>query len=196
MITPTLSAATLARPGGAALALLNTLNWRLSDQPTDLLDPLALLEALRASDQAHALPRSLRLPLASSLAYRILHRDWSSLRELLWQILAAHCAGVGGAGAAHARLSDHWAAARNFLQLDTHSGALSMRVRSADEVTHVLVYSFLSLLALLENNQLKVCADARGCGWLFVDDSKNQLKRYCSPACGSYARQKRFQIGA
>jgi predicted RNA-binding Zn ribbon-like protein len=38
------------------------------------------------------------------------------------------------------------------------------------------------------------CADPNGCGWLFLDLSKNRSRRWCSiQDCGNRAKQRRLQ---
>jgi predicted RNA-binding Zn ribbon-like protein len=38
------------------------------------------------------------------------------------------------------------------------------------------------------------CADVDGCGWLFVDTSKNHSRRWCDiNDCGNRAKQRRYQ---
>jgi len=38
------------------------------------------------------------------------------------------------------------------------------------------------------------CADEQGCGWLFVDTSKNRRRRWCDiNDCGNRAKQRRYQ---
>jgi predicted RNA-binding Zn ribbon-like protein len=38
------------------------------------------------------------------------------------------------------------------------------------------------------------CADENGCGWLFVDISKNHSRRWCDiNDCGNRAKQRRYQ---
>ncbi|NLR75635.1 CGNR zinc finger domain-containing protein [Leeia aquatica] len=58
-------------------------------------------------------------------------------------------------------------------------------------------YLWLSLAGLLSGEhakRLKRCADQRGCGWYFLDHSRNLSRQYCSSAaCANYARQQRFR---
>lgn len=50
-----------------------------------------------------------------------------------------------------------------------------------------------SLLTSPERTRVGQCADDRGCGWLFVDTSKNRSRRWCSMEdCGNRAKQQRF----
>ena len=41
---------------------------------------------------------------------------------------------------------------------------------------------------------MKQCADDRGCGWLFLDTSRNQSRRWCSmKSCGNRAKVRRHR---
>ena len=55
----------------------------------------------------------------------------------------------------------------------------------------------LSAVDLLTSEHLKLvgqCADEEGCGWLFVDTSKNHSRRWCDiNDCGNRAKQRRYQ---
>lgn len=58
---------------------------------------------------------------------------------------------------------------------------------------NVIIHSAFMLLTSIELHKVKMCADKRGCGWLFVDRSKNRSRRWCDMAdCGNLAKQKRF----
>jgi len=58
-------------------------------------------------------------------------------------------------------------------------------------------HAALSAVALFTSAQgarVKECADDRGCGWLFVDTTRNGSRRYCfSNECGNRARQVAFR---
>jgi predicted RNA-binding Zn ribbon-like protein len=58
---------------------------------------------------------------------------------------------------------------------------------------NAVIHSAFSLLTSEELGKVKMCADKRGCGWLFVDHSKNRSRRWCDMAdCGNLAKQKRY----
>jgi predicted RNA-binding Zn ribbon-like protein len=55
----------------------------------------------------------------------------------------------------------------------------------------------LSAVELMTSENIKwvgQCADEGGCGWLFVDTSKNHSRRWCDiNDCGNRAKQRRYQ---
>jgi predicted RNA-binding Zn ribbon-like protein len=64
---------------------------------------------------------------------------------------------------------------------------------SLDWMLNSVIQSAFSLLTSKELDRVKICADERGCGWLFYDNSKNKSRRWCDMTdCGNVAKQKRF----
>jgi predicted RNA-binding Zn ribbon-like protein len=64
---------------------------------------------------------------------------------------------------------------------------------SLDWMLNSVVQSTFNLLTSNELDRVKICADERGCGWLFFDNSKNKSRRWCDMTdCGNLAKQKRF----
>jgi predicted RNA-binding Zn ribbon-like protein len=64
---------------------------------------------------------------------------------------------------------------------------------SLDGMLNSVIQSVFMLLTSNELNRVKICADERGCGWLFFDQSKNRSRRWCDMTdCGNLAKQKRF----
>jgi predicted RNA-binding Zn ribbon-like protein len=58
---------------------------------------------------------------------------------------------------------------------------------------NAVIHSTFVLLISDKWDKVKMCADERGCGWLFMDHSKNRSRRWCDMTdCGNLAKQKRF----
>lgn len=56
-----------------------------------------------------------------------------------------------------------------------------------------IAYSAGELLTSRELSRVKLCSLDDGCGWLFLDTSKNGSRRYCNMAgCGNRARFRRY----
>jgi predicted RNA-binding Zn ribbon-like protein len=56
-----------------------------------------------------------------------------------------------------------------------------------------VVRSAAELLTSDELTRVKECADDKGCGWLFLDKSRNRSRRWCDMKdCGNRAKAKRF----
>ncbi len=55
----------------------------------------------------------------------------------------------------------------------------------------------LDILQTVPQERLKACAAEAKCGWLFVDDSKNNSRRWCSmDMCGTDAKMRRYRGSA
>jgi predicted RNA-binding Zn ribbon-like protein len=84
------------------------------------------------------------------------------------------------------------------LELALVGGRLTPRPRRADAGFEVFrLQAALSAVALATSPhaaKVKECADDRGCGWLFVDTTRNGSRRFCfSNECGNRARQVAFR---
>jgi predicted RNA-binding Zn ribbon-like protein len=62
-----------------------------------------------------------------------------------------------------------------------------------DRMLDSIVRSAAELLTSGSIGRVKECADDRGCGYLFLDKSRNRSRRWCDMAdCGNRAKAKRF----
>lgn len=82
-------------------------------------------------------------------------------------------------------------------KLEFHKEGVTWDVRkssdSLDGMFDPIIQSAFKLLTSNELDRVKICADERGCGWLFFDRSKNRSRRWCDMRdCGNLAKQKRF----
>jgi predicted RNA-binding Zn ribbon-like protein len=75
-------------------------------------------------------------------------------------------------------------------------GMLAWRGRNPDP-TRPLKKIALSGLGILQSSRagrLKECAAVGECGWLFIDDTKNNRRRWCSmELCGTRAKMRRYR---
>jgi predicted RNA-binding Zn ribbon-like protein len=104
-----------------------------------------------------------------------------------------------GAGPALAVLVRHWrqAMGRSTLSL-APVGETADRLRVGTDpgllVPDRLAHAAVTLLRTLDPRQLKTCPlDEGGCGWLFLDRSRNGSRRWCSmDDCGARAKARRL----
>ena len=62
-----------------------------------------------------------------------------------------------------------------------------------DRMLNPIIRSAAELLTSDELIRVKECADDRGCGWLFMDRSKNRSRRWCDMKdCGNRAKARRY----
>ncbi len=186
------------------LDFTNTMDWHASQNPVETLSNYGDLvswcrqhESLSSDDAETLLDISKRYPVETALIYR----QAILLREAIYRILTAQV---------HARNVDEEdltlinaaiAKAYNFLRIrpvdhvytwewSTKAGYLDSY---GERLLWPIVHAAASLLTspeLLE--RVGQCADERGCGWLFLDLSKNHSRRWCDiKDCGNVAKQRR-----
>ena len=190
------------RGGVVCLEFVNTVGWRLADHPSEYLGSyedllewgrqaglLAPERTERLLRQAALDPEGARETLSRALALReAIHRvisraiagetqderDLSALnRELSIALSRLRVMAAGGAYGWGWNRSDDDGGAR----LD---GPLWPVARSAAE-----------LLTSPKLGRVKVCA-GEGCGWIFLDESRNRSRRWCdSRDCGNRERVRR-----
>jgi predicted RNA-binding Zn ribbon-like protein len=67
-----------------------------------------------------------------------------------------------------------------------------IEAEALDRVIWPIARSAIELLTSPEVARVKECANAAGCGWLFLDRSKNGSRRWCSmDECGSRDKMRR-----
>jgi predicted RNA-binding Zn ribbon-like protein len=183
------------------LALANTRNWRRSPAPLERLnayaDLLRWIEAKRVVDaagvaalaaEATARPRAASRALAGTIA----------LRDAVYRLFSerAHGRALPPRDLGYLIGAFNEAVARVGLVLE--EGRLAPRLRGgAPDLDIARLQAALSAVALLtrdRDRRVKECADDRGCGWLFVDTTRNASRRFCfSNECGNRARQAAFR---
>ena len=196
------------RPFGGRLCLdfVNTVNGRLTNGPEDLLaeagalvawgQQLGLLEAA-AAVRIGAAWRTTDAVAAARLAQAV------ALRETLYAVFAAIATGGVPARADLDTLSDAYRAALASARLVAAGDGGPWRWephRAAAEPADLgwLVWpvtrSAIDLLTSDDLAGLKRCAGAdRGCAGLFVDETRNGIRRWCSmDGCGSRAKMRRL----
>lgn len=183
------------------LSLANTRNWRRSAAPQEHLhtyrDLLEWIEGKRLFDapaiaaigeRAQSHPRAARAALERTVA----------LRDAVYRVFAERAQGrpLAQRDLASIVAAFNEAVARVELVLDRQG--LVPRERSGDAgLDGARLQAALSAVSLLTSDRdgrVKECADDRGCGWLFVDTTRNGSRRFCfGNECGNRARQVAFR---
>ncbi len=185
--------------GHPALDLINTVAPRQIGQhdhhdylstPADLLawaERIELIDRASAQTVAHAWAG------APTTAGQALHaaRD---VREAAYAVLAG-----AEPGPALDRLSLRWAAAAARSELvplrDAHAAArLIVGTAPAFMIPDRLAHATVELLRTVDLRHLRACPIAEGgCGWLFLDRSRNGSRRWCAMEdCGAQAKARRL----
>ena len=199
--------------GHPALDLVNTVSPRLRGGTAELdylTGPAELLAWSRrielVDDRDHgAVEATWRS--APELADKAL-RATLEIREAAYDVLSARAAGAvvapGGAqrtpGSAFERLMLRWsaAAARSMLIPSDRPGPgvadLVVGTSPAVLIPDRLVVAAVELIRTVEVRQLRACPiDEGGCGWLFLDRSRNGSRRWCAMAdCGTRVKIRKL----
>jgi predicted RNA-binding Zn ribbon-like protein len=190
------------RGGDVSLDFVNTLGWRLTGYPReylrsyeDLLDwgrqagLLALEETEDLSREATLDPEGARETLSRALA----------LRAAIHRLISAHIAGESQDENDLSALNRELSIALSHLRVMPADGAYSWGWdRSGDEGKTPLdsplwrvAQSAAQLLTSEKLGRVKLCA-GEGCGWIFLDESRNSSRRWCdSRDCGNRERVRR-----
>lgn len=181
--------------GNLCLDFANTIENRVDPakhrdrlaSPADLLSWLRYSELVR-KDRKHGLDRVSRCgPGALNQA--------TLLREAIYRVFSA-IAGKGSPGADDVNdiLSAFAKGARNLSVMPTDDGVdLSWRIVAddPDSLLAPLAHSATTLLFGADLNKVKQC---KGCGWLFLDTSKNGRRRWCDmKTCGNREKVNRHR---
>ena len=184
--------------GALCLDLANTVDWRASGEPKDMLVDYEALVAwgrrLGLLGERETAALSERAQLEPRRAASALRRA-GELREAIYGVFAS-IAGGGTPGrreleVVQAAFVDGLAHAK--LRPIPHGAEWSWQEAGAafDRVAWEAARSAVELLGSDRGERVKRCP-AHGCGWLFVDESKNRSRRWCSMAgCGSRMKMRR-----
>jgi predicted RNA-binding Zn ribbon-like protein len=185
--------------GRLCLDFANTVDWRRRSEPEELLhDYPGLLdwsvragavsspEARRLSAAAEADPRTAAAAFAAGL----------TLREAFYRAALAHAHGETPPERDLAQVVRSYAEAVQRARLTRDGTAYEWAFdESADDLDRPwwpVAVSSVELLSSPELARVREC-EGRGCGWLFLDESRSRTRRWCSAAgCGNRERVRRY----
>jgi predicted RNA-binding Zn ribbon-like protein len=184
-------AATQFFGGRVCLDFSNTLDWRTSDEPQELIPDYAawLAWSERRGTLPQAAIRKLKPHATSREAAAVLQKAYA-LRHDIWTISDALRDGR------HAELrlvNQMLSAAPRQPELMRHDRGYRHALTGTD-ISEPLWPVLWSLTALLASDDARRigCCEAEGCGWFFVDESPNRTRRWCSSeVCGNRERARR-----
>jgi predicted RNA-binding Zn ribbon-like protein len=180
--------------GHVAVDLVNTVGWRLdSSRRVDRLVDLAAL--LNWAQRVDLVTESSAADIAADAsadpdaAQRVVEAV-RMLREHLYGTLVATERGPG---------AEHFVAIQkaliSALRKATPDANLPLRwtivPRRPDDLQHLLTLHAVDLLRSEEVTRIRQC-DGGGCGWLFIDNTRNHSRRWCDAGdCGNRERVRR-----
>jgi len=185
--------------GSLALDFSNTSEWHASEKPSEHLHNFADLvdwgeeflllpahEARRLRQSASEQPEQ----AAQSYEHAI------QLREALFAIFSSRYRGRPIPEPALTLLNEMVRRAMAHLQLVPVGGELNWKWAPEVEGVNLILWpvarAAAELLTSEKSGRVRECDDDRGCGWLFIDQSKNRSRRWCSmESCGNRAKARR-----
>ena len=192
-------ASSLALIGGhAALNFSNTVGWHAGPDRIeslasyqDLLDWSVHAGVLTGPDAASLARQAGKHPVAArqALAYAI------RARELIFRTFTSVAQDNSPAGSDLEQLHAAWLDALEHAIAAWSDGLIISFAGSGDlrRPVYPLVLDAVDLLRSPDRARVRQCANDP-CGWLFVDRSKNQSRRWCSSGdCGNEIRVRRFR---
>jgi predicted RNA-binding Zn ribbon-like protein len=185
--------------GELSLDFVNTLDWRWSEEPKELVNSYAdLMRWAQHTGVFHEREaKNLTEKAASDVAKseRALKRALR-FREIVYQIFEALINGqkpqASDLKAFNAELSE----ALSHLQIEQESENFVWSWNDSDNsferIIWIVARSAARFLISERVKNLRVC-EAPDCGWIFVDTSRTKKRRWCSmESCGNRAKARRY----
>jgi predicted RNA-binding Zn ribbon-like protein len=184
--------------GSLCLDFANTVDWRGRPEPEELLDGYADLVAwsVRAGSLSRAEARRLTAaagesPGAAGAAFG----DAVALREAFYRTAVAHARGEKPPPEDVADVVRSYADAVEKAELTLDGASYEWTFDGGGDLARAwwpIAVSAVELLKAPELARVRECA-GRGCGWLFLDESRSRTRRWCSAAsCGNRERVRRY----
>jgi predicted RNA-binding Zn ribbon-like protein len=185
--------------GHVCLDFINTVDWRGSENPQELLQSFQdlILWGRHASlfpdrDAQKLLHKAVELPIEAEKIFK----HAIALRETLYRIFAAVIQGTDpqekDLRTFNEQLSQTMIHARIMKTETGFAWDASSDKNALDRMLNPIIRSAADLLVSDELKRVKTCADAK-CGWLFLDKSRNNSRRWCNMQdCGNRAKVSRF----
>jgi predicted RNA-binding Zn ribbon-like protein len=184
-----------------AIRFVNTLAWRKAEIPEERLpDPSALLDWLESAGLSKS-EANARLRLRwRKLEGKAVYREAIELREALCRLFLAR--GLASPPSPRdlrslnrmlAAGTPRVAAVETKPSADvTPSWRLAPRRATPTDMLAGIAWSAAELMTGPRAERVRQCADEQGCGWLFLDQSRLNNRRWCSMGdCGNRAKARR-----
>ena len=188
--------------GELCLDYANTKEWHASDHAEEQLSSFEAFVAWgeQAGLISKATARRLRQqaleqPEKAAASYN----QAILLREAIYTIFSRRYAGKPISAGDLDVLNSVIRQAMSHLQLTPDESKLKWdwtpEAGGADLILWSVARSAAELLTSDESDRVRECEDDRGCGYLFIDQSKNRSRRWCSmDSCGNRAKARRHYI--
>lgn len=178
--------------GRVCLDFANTLDWRLTDSPVELIPDYAALlgwSGRRGTLPAHALAK-LRAHGTRSRVTGVIVREARLLRAEIWSIAEDLIAGRRvRPEALNSRLTA--LPSQPGLRVQASLCVFDLDGEDPRQPLWPILWSLTAVLASEDAARMGRC-QAQGCGWYFIDESPNRSRAWCSSeVCGNRERVRR-----
>lgn len=178
--------------GRVCLDFANTLDWRLTDDPVELIPDYAALLAWserRGTLAAGALGRLRKHQLEGTAASEVM-RDAHLLRTQIWSLAEELIAGRRARiTTLNERLAD--LPSQPALRAQGSRYVFDLDGSNLRQPLWPVLWSLTAVLSSEDAARMGSCR-AQGCGWYFVDESPNHSRTWCSSeVCGNRERVRR-----
>ena len=185
---------------GLCLDFSNTVGMHASEHPREKLNTYhdlviwSLQVGIISKDDAHRLTSKARKNPSGS--EKVL-KHAVNLRESIYRIFSSIAAGSPppkkDLNILNRNLSKTMSQSRLIQSKVGFSWDIIGNKGTLDWMLNPVVWSAAELLTSDELDRVRECADDRGCGWLFLDRSRNRSRRWCDmKECGNRAKAQRF----
>jgi predicted RNA-binding Zn ribbon-like protein len=183
------------------IRFVNTVSWRLRGAGEErLATPEAVLRWLADNDLASGnhvahVVSSWRRSQDAAAAF---HAEAIALREAIYGVFQARIEGAAPSADQLGLLNEWLARPMQGVELTLAGGGISWRPSSSGvppgDLLRPIALSAAELITGPRAARVRQCADSGGCGWLFVDESRAQTRRWCSMGdCGNRAKAARHR---
>jgi predicted RNA-binding Zn ribbon-like protein len=193
--------------GALPLDFCNTVDWHTSSDPHDRFG--SHRDVLEWAKQAGTIAEGKYLELIQLLddeeregQQQEAFRRTVAIREAIFRIFASHARGVSPLQPDLEKLRNRWSEAIQLSRLEYVSGKYVFVWEGQDlyesqavfeRPIYPVIRAAVELLCSPELARVKICEGSPGCGWLFLDTTKNGSRRWCSMRdCGNREKTRRF----
>jgi predicted RNA-binding Zn ribbon-like protein len=181
-----------------AVRFVNTMAWRLRDPAEErLVSCWALLDWLETNGIAESkhLEAVSRVWKKKPSVANSVYEFAINLREIIYELLVARIRGKAAPKVTLAALNNVLSQPGPTLRTSRDERYVwQSRLADGDvrDILMPIVFSAVELSTSARSAKVRQCQDDRGCGWLFVDESRAQNRRWCSMGdCGNRAKVRR-----
>jgi len=185
--------------GRLCLDFVNTLDWRGTDTPQEFLntfDDLVSWSRHAGISSQQECRKLYEMAEQSNAAAEMVLNQALKLRETIYRLFAAGIANQNprkeDLAIFNNNLSRSMQESQITLTKEGYTWDISGNRSRLDWVLNPIISSAAEILVSNERKRVKACADS-ACGWLFIDVSRNQSRRWCDMKdCGNRAKATRF----